>query len=777
MYFIITYCYSQARIGEWNALTSTLTTNDMLIIENKIYAATKGGILIIEDNEYSTLTTVHGLAGVDLLSISKDQNNYLWIGGDVPNGIIQVYDPIKKESIAIFDFQLTSILDIQVKDYHAWVLFQDGQDNGLMKFYYNGSWEYRDSYRNFPEEITTINCLSLKDSSIMVGTNIGLFYAYINQNLKDPFSWNKVIENLDENINSIVFHNTDLIFTTNRNLYRYNVNLKNLEELSFSYDLENADNVLISEVGYLFNDNNKLFLSSIDNELIFENEFEILSINSIENRFILGTNNGLVFLEKTDSGIYEKNIFIPNAPVTNNFSAIEILEDGRFVGGSSHGLSIYSSNGWRNILEIKKTGTESINAVLDFDQFIADTVAYDFGSFIADIEQGPDGLIYCAIRGSYTSYSNPERLSGGVLVIDIDDSQNIAVIDTSYLGFYSTPNNNRPYQITLDVEFDEDGNLWVANPYCINGNSPVHVRSPDGVWKHYGSKETDTYISQSPISIAFDNFNRTWISAFQVSDVNVGLPNGGIFALTFQDAPYNPTSFFWNEINNNGTVWSLAAGSNNRLYYLTPNGLNYYDLDVGQNPISSENIYPFFPNISFGYGSKIRVDPNNNIWASSNSKGIHILLENTSYWPDINGFNISNSPLLSNEINDIDFDYDRNLAYIATSKGVNILKIPFGTPKNNFFNIKVFPSPFYVPSNQPMVIDGLIYESSLMVMTLDGLVIKHIKSQGIENDGPQLKWDGKDAKGNYVGSGVYLLMIYNNNGSNTVEKITVINNG
>ena len=121
--------------------------------------------------------------------------------------------------------------------------------------------------------------------------------------------------------------------------------------------------------------------------------------------------------------------------MTNSFSAIEILEDGRFVGGSSHGLSIYSNSGWRNILEIKNPGTESVNAVYDFDQFLADTVLYDFGSFIADIEQGPDGLIYCAIRGSYISYSNPERLSGGILVIDIDDSQNIAVIDTSYLGF------------------------------------------------------------------------------------------------------------------------------------------------------------------------------------------------------------------------------------------------------------------------------------------------------------------------------------------------------
>ena len=58
-----------------------------------------------------------------------------------------------------------------------------------------------------------------------------------------------------------------------------------------------------------------------------------------------------------------------------------------------------------------------------------------------------------------------------------------------------------------------------------------------------------------------------------------------------------------------------------------------------------------------------------------------------------------------------------------------------------------------------MVIDGLIYESSLMVMTLDGLVIKHVKSKGIENDGPQLKWDGKDEFGNDVGTGMYFYSI------------------
>ena len=113
-----------------------------------------------------------------MLSITKDNNNNLWIGGDVPRGFLQVYDPIKRQSVSSFDFQLTSILDIQVKDSITWVLFQDGQDNGLMKFIYDEKWEYRDSFRNYPEEIRSINCFSLIDTMIFLGTNEG---AYILQ--------------------------------------------------------------------------------------------------------------------------------------------------------------------------------------------------------------------------------------------------------------------------------------------------------------------------------------------------------------------------------------------------------------------------------------------------------------------------------------------------------------------------------------------------------------------------------------------------------------------
>ena len=73
-----------------------------------------------------------------------------------------------------------------------------------------------------------------------------------------------------------------------------------------------------------------------------------------------------------------------------------------------------------------------------------------------------------------------------------------------------------------------------------------------------------------------------------------------------------------------------------------------------------------------------------------------------------------------------------------------------------------------------MIVDGLPYESSMMVMNLDGHLVRHIINQGISIDGDQISWDGKDSFGDYVSSGVYLLNIYNMNGTQIIEKVTVI---
>ena len=768
--------FCQVKVGDWNSLTSSLQIRDAQLIENTLYTATEGGILSIKENEYSVITNTNDLIGVDLLSIAKDNNNNLWVGGNSPFGFLQLYNPLLKESIYSFDFQLTSIQDIQVNGNITWVLFQDGQDNGLMKFIFDDKWEYRDSYRNYPGEISKINCFVALDSMIFLGTNDGIYSSVLRNNLKNPLSWTKSISEMEEPISSIDANTDGLVFTTNNGLFEYSYLHNQLNQIEIQVELEQANNIFISGNDYWFSDGKNLYLFRNNELLLIENKYNILTISKFGDKYTLGTNNGLIFLEwKSSTEQFEKSLFIPNSPATNSFSAIEVLEDGRLVGGSNQGLSIFSNEGWRNILEIKEINTEIINENYNYNQFIADTVEYDFGEFISDIEQGPDGLVYCAVRGSRVYNSNPPRWSGGILVIDIDNPENISTIDTSYLSYYTSSNNDLPYQVVLDVEFDNNGNLWVANPYCTNGNSPIHVRSPDGLWKNFGSNETETSLSYTPISIVFDNFNRTWVSSFQAADINIGLPNGGIAVLNFNGDPFNPISFLWNQISLNGTVWSLGVGDNDRLYYLTPSGLNYYDLKPGSNPVLSENLYPYFPNISFGTGSKVNIDFQGNVWASSSSQGVYVLQENTSYWPNLEGFNSLNSDLLSDEIRDIDFDQKRNLVYIATSNGVSVLKIPFGVSKNDFTNLKIFPSPYYVPSNNPMIIDGIIYESSFKVMTLNGRVIREIISEGSSKDGQQLKWDGRDREGNFVATGVYLLMIYHQDGKNTIEKITVIN--
>ena len=58
--------------------------------------------------------------------------------------------------------------------------------------------------------------------------------------------------------------------------------------------------------------------------------------------------------------------------------------------------------------------------------------------------------------------------------------------------------------------------------------------------------------------------------------------------------------------------------------------------------------------------------------------------------PQINGLRQNNSPLLSDEVYDIDFDEERKLAYIATSKGISVLKIPFGESYDSYEKIKIF---------------------------------------------------------------------------------------
>ena len=785
--FLLSNLIGQVKIGDWRAYTSPLKINKTIIAGDSIICATEGGLFIKSGDSYKTLTTIDGLYSVDLSTIEKDSFGNFWIGGSTPLGFIQIYN-FNIGSVEVFDFGLTKITDIYIDSENAYAAFVDGQDVGMVKFVHsNDKWSYRDIYRNFPVAIDEINGLEILqttlsiEKNIFLATNVGLFLGKISTNLKDPNNWKRGFCCFDDGPIKAMTRYQDgiaFIFDEDGNDPAKVYYIYPSEEF---YSYESLDITIPLQFEEMIFDNDS-YLVGIKNKIVYsqKNAFypmvQQVGLNSLsfgpDQEIIIGTDLGLKLLQPN----MEVLSFIPNAPASSKFTALKVLQDGRLVGASSNGLSIKDFSGWRNILEVKVNGSENINNYYDYSQFIADTVSYDFGDAVADIEEGPDGLVYLAIEGTYPTFSNPERQGGGILILDVDDPTNITALDTSILSYYTSSSSSRPYIVVKDIEFDQLGNLWVANAYSTNKNAPIHVRNVDNIWRSYGSSETSVKISQSPISLAFDNWSRPWFGAFKAEEANLGVyPDGGIFVLDYDGTAVQPSSFFWESLIFNKTIWSIGFSSN-RLYYLTTTGLNYFDINNGQNPIVGENLYSYFPNISFGGGSKVKIDKQGNVWTSSTTQGIHVLLENTTYWPTINGLRQNNSPLLSDEVYDIDFDEERKLAYIATSKGISVLKIPFGESYDSYEKIKIFPSPFKLNKHEFLIVDGLPFNSSMKILTLDGMVIRDVKSSGLPVDGDQLKWDGKNDSGEYVANGVYLLSIIGSSGENTFEKITVIRN-
>ena len=87
---------------------------------------------------------------------------------------------------------------------------------------------------------------------IVIGTNNGIYSSNINNNLKNPSSWTKIVQNFNEEVSSISFSAEFIVFTTFNGLYKYYLTSGEFINENLQANLDNANNIFIIDDEYWF---------------------------------------------------------------------------------------------------------------------------------------------------------------------------------------------------------------------------------------------------------------------------------------------------------------------------------------------------------------------------------------------------------------------------------------------------------------------------------------------------------------------------------------------
>ena len=164
----------------------------------------------------------------------------------------------------------------------------------------------------------------------------------------------------------------------------------------------------------------------------------------------------------------------------------------------------------------------------------------------------------------------------------------------------------------------------------------------------------------------------------------------------------------------------------------------------------------------------IEVDGSNNKWISTATSGVFYLSPNGQ--ETLLRFNKDNSPLPTNNVQDIAIDPNSGVVYFATSQGLLAYKGSATAPSENLDNLRAFPNPVRPGFNGNVTIDGLTAGANVKITDINGSLVFEQTSEG-----GSILWD-TTAFGKYkVRSGVYFVLVTTDDYAETkVSKIMII---
>jgi hypothetical protein len=732
------FIFGQGRIGEWRAHVSFIPIIQVAETRESIVAATANGLLFTDKagRQITTFTKANGLSDYGISAISfASVPNILVIGYE--NGNV---DFLRKDGIFNFP-DLTRKAGLQSKTIHriicqgnyAWLCCAFGiLKVDLIKMEAAETW-----YLGPQNDLKKVNDLTNLGNSWYVATNQGIFTApQQNSNLQDYRSW-QLLSGLPmpgADFSSIAISD-GLLFAHDRSndqLLAWDGNkwLRYYPEIKQVQGIKSAANGLIILV------KGEVMLTGKSGNKIINSYHPGGTPEGIDPMDALTDSNGQLWIGDYRFGLTGQSTssaFIhlkPNAPESDQITALKSMGEEIFAATSSYSAegipeasySIYQAAIWQNFGSADDPGLKSIAPINSF-------VAVNGKSDEYCASTSGSGLLYFQKNRVATHYeeqnSSLGALNGSCVVNSLaTDSQNNI--------FYTNPTGKAPLG-----SLSQSGNFSsLPYPGLNNSTTANQIISKTGVhwvvlpqeglfaFKLKGSIEniTDDQYRKVAVQSRFSNGTTSLITAFGeisaiIEDHNLELWVGtgtGVVVYSNPDRIFDPGEFY-------GAQPSLDDGE----------GL-------------------FKPILVKEKITSIAVDGGNRKWVGTANSGVFLFSEQGTHL--LRHFDSQNSPLPPGKIRDIAVVQGSGEIFFATERGLFSWKGDATAGTNDLEKAYVWPNPLRETFAGVVTIDGLTEGTEVRVTDVAGNLVFNTTSLG-----GRATWNAKNANGNRVSTGVYLI--------------------
>ena len=371
------------------------------------------------------------------------------------------------------------------------------------------------------------------------------------------------------------------------------------------------------------------------------------------------------------------------------------------------------------------------------------------------------------------------------------DQKFVAHYDSDNSPLTSILPNTRSYYNYVRVTglaFDSSNNLWMLNNQC---DTIVRIRKADGSWKGYHYNEVAYY--ETFDNTMFDSRGWAWINSRRTTNANretgvssrggllVINTNGTIdtqdddqhtFITSFQNqdgTSYTPNLYYCATEDADGVVW---IGTSSGLFVSRdPSKVFDSSVTLEQVKVSRNDDTGLADYLLNEVSIKcIAVDGGNRKWIGTVDNGVYLV--SADGLETLHHFTAEETPLISNEINDISIDGETGEVYIATNKGLCSYRGDATDPASEMSssNLKVWPNPVRPEYQGSVHVSGLMFNSDVKIVSAAGKLVYQGTSVGGE-----FSWNCCYQTGKRVASGIYYALCTDQDGNKgATAKILII---